>query len=230
MSITIYTADGRTKQFKIDKYLRKAVTEWLGYPAVKFYTTENGEDETNTFSPDDVVFAISYIPDKSLDNDIIKACEKGNIEEVENLISRCADVNATNEYMTTPIHSASYGGYDAVVALLLDQGADASAVDDTKWTPLHFAASNGYDSVIDILLKNGSDINAVNSIMDTPLHTASVCGYDIFVDILLKNGANVNTINDNDETPLYGASFQGNDSIVAMLLENGASYAIGEWH
>jgi len=143
MSLTIYTLDGQNKLFPNDKSLRKAVTEWLGYPAVKFYTTENGEDETNTFSPDDVVFALPYIPDKSLDDDIIKASRKGNTEEVEDLISRCADVNATNENLNTPLHYASLFGYHQVATILLNNGADINAKNDQMKTPLHNAASIG---------------------------------------------------------------------------------------
>ena len=135
MSLTIYTLDGQNKLFPNDKSLRKAVTEWLGYPAVKFYTTENGEDETNTFSPDDVVFALPYIPDKSLDDDIIKASRKGNTEEVEDLISRCADINAKNDQMKTPLHNAaSIGKY------------------------LHNAASIRKYSICVLLMSNGARI------------------------------------------------------------------------
>ena len=156
MSITIYTADGQTKQFKIDKSLRTLVTEWLGYPAVKFYTTENGEDETNTFSPDDVVFAIPYTPDDSLDGAIFQACKDGNTEEVADLISQCADVNATDEDMDTPLHCASYNGHDKIVDILLKNGADVNATNPYMNTPLFWASYNGHDSVIDILLKNGA--------------------------------------------------------------------------
>ena len=189
MSITIYTLDGRIKQFKIDKYLRKAVTEWLGYPHVKLYTTETGEDVTNTFSPDDVVFALPYTPDDRICNDIIKACKDGNTEEVEDLISRGANVNATNEYMVTPIHWASYGGHDSVVDMLLKNGANVNAINDNMNTPLHYASSFGHDSVIDILLNNGANVNATNEYMKTPLHIASVRGHDSVIDMLLKNGA-----------------------------------------
>ena len=189
MSITAYTADGQNKLFKIDKFLRAAVTEWLGYPAVKFYTTENGEDETNTFSPDDVVFAIPYTPDKSLDRAIFKACKKGNFEEVKDLISRCADVNATNEHNDTPIHWGSAYGHDSVVDMLLKNGADVNASNEQTDTPLHWASIHGHDSVVDILLKNGADVNASNEPMDTPINLASIYGHDSVVEMLLKNGA-----------------------------------------
>ena len=191
MSITIYTLDGQTKQFKIDKSLRTLVTEWLGYPAVKFYTTENGEDATNTFSPGDVVFAIPYTPDKSLDDDIFKACCKGNAEEVADLISRCANVNATNEYMTTPLHLVSSEGHDPIVDILLKNGANINATNKYMRTPLHNASSEGHNSIVDILLKNGADVHATNKNMETPLHIVSLFGDDSIVDILLKNGADV---------------------------------------
>ena len=156
MNITFYTADGRTKQFLIDKSLRKAVTEWIGYPAVKLYTTENGEDETNTFSPDDVVFALPYTPDKNLDPDIIKACKEGNAEEVKDLISRCADVNARDFMNSTPLHLASLTEHSSIVDMLLKSGANVNATDQWNVTPLRFASFVGHDSVVDILLKNGA--------------------------------------------------------------------------
>jgi ankyrin repeat protein len=178
MSITIYTADGRTKQFKIDKLLRAAVTEWLGYPAVKFYTTENGEDETNTFSPDDVVFAIPYIPDKSLDADIIEASRTGKIDEVEDLISRCADVNARNEDMNTPLHFASGEGHITVIDMLLKNGADINITNNDMYSPLHFAS---YEEVIDMLLKNGADVDTTNNDVDTLMNDVIFQGHDTHV-------------------------------------------------
>ena len=156
MSLTIYTLDGQNKLFPNDKSLRKAVTEWLGYPAVKFYTTENGEDEINTFSPDDVVFALPYIPDKSLNDAIFKACEEGNAKEVNALISQCADVNATNEHNDTPIHWGSAYGHDSVVDMLLKNGADVNASNEPMDTPINLASIHGHDSVVEMLLKNGA--------------------------------------------------------------------------
>ncbi len=211
MNLTFYTSDGRTKQFPNDKFLRQAVTEWLGYPAVKFYTTKNGEGEINTFSPDDVVFALPYTPDKSLGPDIFKACGKGYVEEVNDLISRCANVNATDELMYTPLHFASFKGHDSVVDILLKNGADVNATNKNMNTPLYYASLKGHDSVVEMLLKNGAGVNATTINMYTPLHGASFKGYDSIVDILFKNGADVNaTDNDNNTTCILYQSAAAN--------------------
>jgi len=156
MSINVYTPDGQNKIFEFGDFSRKVVAEWLGYPAVKFYTTENGEDELTTILPDTTVFAIPYIPDKSLDADITKACEDGNIDEVMDLISRCADVNAKCRYLSTPLHWASLNGHALVVDILLKNGADVNATNSFTQTPLMFASNNETDLVETMLAENGA--------------------------------------------------------------------------
>jgi ankyrin repeat protein len=96
----------------------------------------------------------SYAPDDSLDADIIEVCIYGNVEEVEDLISRCADVNATDKNRNTPLHIASLNGHASVVDMLLKNGANVNATNKNMETPLHIASVRGLDSVVDILLKN----------------------------------------------------------------------------
>ena len=156
MSITIYTADGQNKIYDFGDFSRKVVAEWLGYPGVKFYNIENGEDELTTILPDTTVFAIPFTPDKSLDDDILKASEDGNIDEVNDLISRRADVNAKDEYMYTPLHFASLRGHASVVDILLKNGANVNAITESMYTPRHWASLNKHFSVVAILLKNGA--------------------------------------------------------------------------
>ena len=151
MSITIYTLDGQTKLFPIDKFLRKAVTEWLGYPAVKFYTTENGEDETNTFLPDTIVFAIPYIPDDSRGADMFKACEQGDVKEVNKLISQCANVNVRDNDMYTPLHYVTSKGYDTIVDILLKNGADIDVQNNDGDSPYDYAEDGGFHTIVNML-------------------------------------------------------------------------------
>jgi len=58
---------------------------------------------------------------ENLNQDLIKACTEGNIELVETLIKKGADVNFSNNYA---ISIAAKGGYLEIVKLLIKNGAD----------------------------------------------------------------------------------------------------------
>jgi ankyrin repeat protein len=75
------------------------------------------------------------------------------------LLAAGADVNArsANDFSVLPIHSATAGDHDDVVAVLVDAGADVNATQRHGWTPLHGAAQNGSLASVDRLLAAGAD-------------------------------------------------------------------------
>jgi ankyrin repeat protein len=61
---------------------------------------------------------------KDLDKELFEACGRGNIEEVESLIKKGADVNVSYTNGNTPLMVPSYYGYTEIVQLLINEGAN----------------------------------------------------------------------------------------------------------
>ena len=78
---------------------------------------------------------------QNLNEELITAARKSNVEAVKTLLAKGADVNAKTEYGATPLFFACDRGNAEVVKLLLDAGADPN-VHDTfyKATPTIWAA------------------------------------------------------------------------------------------
>lgn len=69
-------------------------------------------------------------------DDIYKAVEAGDVEQVQTLIKRGANINVTT---VTPLHIAAGRGYTKIVEMLLDAGAEITRDGDDGYTPLDWA-------------------------------------------------------------------------------------------
>lgn len=112
---------------------------------------------------------------------LMAAAEKGNLELIQLLLEKGADLNH-NDYMgQTALHYAvkhdpattSYINYlkdkSHAVQKLIDLGMDVNAVDFNGNTPLHAAIKQGTLEEVKVLLANGADRHAKNFMGKTPL-------------------------------------------------------------
>jgi hypothetical protein len=116
----------------------------------------------------------------------------GYLEVVQKLFEYDADVNAENEYASTPLHWASRGRClksGSVLRLLLEHGAGVKARNHMGWTPLHEASHWGALEVVPILLKHGADVEAKDNDGKTAMQLAAEEGYNEIVELLRENGA-----------------------------------------
>jgi ankyrin repeat protein len=99
------------------------------------------------------------------------------------LIAAGADVNArsANPFSVLPIHSATAGNHDDVVAVLIDAGADVNATQRHGWTPLHGAAHNGSLASVERLLAAGADPAARNDDGTSAIELAQAAGHEAIV-------------------------------------------------
>lgn len=168
----------------------------------------------------------SLLAAKMSDEAFLELCKKGSVEQVQTAIRNGANVNASNEEGSTPLHEASSDNSNPeVLKALLKAGADVNASDEWDSTPLHEAAlHNSNLEVVKALLKAGADVNALDSSIITPLHNAAQNNpnHEITA-LLLKAGADVNALNRFGDTPLHNAAYANpNLEVLKKLLKAGA--------
>ena len=97
---------------------------------------------------------------KGLNEQLIDSCKEGNIEEVESLIKKGAEVNAVDDYGFTALMHASRHGNTKIAKLLINKGADVNVDDIGGWTALMHASYEGNTKIAKLLIDNGADVNA----------------------------------------------------------------------
>lgn len=161
----------------------------------------------------------------------------GNIELVEFLISKGAEINSPANIDGTPLHYAAREGHAEVVSLLLSKAAKPDVFADKHtesysghpdvfpyWcTPLHWAiySKKSNDTkkieIVKVLLDGGADPNACSDRCGTPLSEAAKSGNVKVAKLLLEKGASVNL-----GGPTHEAVLNNRYEMVEFLLKNGA--------
>ena len=77
------------------------------------------------------------------------ASKHGDLQCIELLLDRQADVNAHNHWHETPLHVASKHGHHQCIELLLDRHAHVDTGAGSAYTPLHLASKNGHNQCIE---------------------------------------------------------------------------------
>ena len=152
------------------------------------------------------------------------AAEYKHVEVMKYLLGHGADVNARNNFETTPLNQAAWQAWhqDAdVAAALLTAGADASARDNQGFTPLMTAADYGHLAFVQALIEHGVDVNARMARGATALYQACITGHLEIVQLLIDHGADVNA-GQARRTPLTVAREYKHDRIVELLRRHGA--------
>jgi len=174
---------------------------------------------------------LTYTRDKDGNTPLHIACcskkggSKGKI--VSFLIDKGVNVNAQNNYESTPLAIAvSNGNYEATQLLLASKGIRINQTYQQNFTPLHIAVISQIPPLIKLLLSH-PDINPNFGTSDgaTPLHYAAMQGLVEEAKILIDhprtdiNAPQHDTIY-SGATPLHFASMQGQAEIVSCLLSN----------
>jgi len=154
------------------------------------------------------------------------AAINGDIEIVEMLLSRHANINAENKYGNTPLHNAVESKKMEIIELLLKKGANVNARNSNNLTPFQLAVEEGREEIIKLLLQHGATVNSAYTGTYregyTPLCIAVEEGYEKVVKLLLECGAKVDTQDKDSKTALHLAVEKGHEKVVKLLLECGA--------
>jgi hypothetical protein len=100
---------------------------------------------------------LSLAAAQNLNEDLLTATRKGDLEKVKTLLAQGADVNAKSPYGATPLFFACDRSNVEMVKLLLEKGADPN-VKDTFYgaSPLNWALGKGSPEIIKMLIEHGA--------------------------------------------------------------------------
>ncbi|KAI3367690.1 hypothetical protein L3Q82_026525 [Scortum barcoo] len=153
---------------------------------------------------------------------LMVSAEQGNLEIVQELIRRGANVNLDDVDCWTALISAAKEGHIEVVRELLENNANLEHRDMGGWTALMWAAYKGRTDVAQLLLEKEANPNITGQYSVYPIIWAAGRGHAEIVHLLLQHGAKVNCSDKYGTTPLIWAARKGHYDSVMHLLANGA--------
>jgi beta-lactamase regulating signal transducer with metallopeptidase domain len=171
---------------------------------------------------------------RSLDRALVEAIQedRADANEVVELLTAGADVNATVDGDGSPLIVAAREGRMDIVRLLLDRGADVNLAVVGDGSPLIMAAREGHADIVALLLDKGAQIDQVVPADENALIQASGEGQLAVVQLLVARGADVNARawaeaayerpRGEWRTPLNMARKGGHGAVVAFLISAGA--------
>ena len=107
-----------------------------------------------------------------LDQQLLSAAMRGDIDEVLRLASKGADINAKGEEGHGVLYWRILCGSDVQLERLITAGADPNIRDDDGWSPLHEATFGNRRGMTKLLLKHGANRDAKDNDGRTPLDYA----------------------------------------------------------
>jgi ankyrin repeat protein len=119
-----------------------------------------------------------------------KAAQDGNMQSVQDLLEKGANVNAKDETGKTVLHwVAPARDNPEMVKVLIAKGADVNAKDNAGDTALMIASSQSNPGIVTALLEAGAEVNAQNKVGGTALMAAGFRANLEEIKILLLNNA-----------------------------------------
>lgn len=154
------------------------------------------------------------------------ATECANIEVIQSLLGKGADVNTRGMCDWTPLHYAAKSGNVGAIKLLLGKEVNINSIGLYGETPLHVVAGTGNLEAIKLLIDKGADVNAIEDFgygRATPVEYAANAGDIESIEFLLSQGVDINNIYGDDHTSLLHvmAEDDRNIEVAKFLLKKG---------
>ena len=103
--------------------------------------------------------------------DIIKAVNQGDLEQVKTLLEKNPELLNTKDYNgSTLLHHAANKNQKEIMELLITKGADVHAKNGMGYTPLDWVIDGGNNEIIALLKSKGAQITPVS---DPKVYTLS---------------------------------------------------------
>lgn len=170
-----------------------------------------------------LLLALGALPFSASANiELANLAERGQVEQVRQLLKSGVDVNDRLNDGSTALHWAVLREQADVVSALLEAGADPALLNRNGVSPLFLAVQNGNASIVESLLDAGADPNTLAESGETILMTAAYTGKPEVVQLLLESGALIDARDpDFQQTALMIAVREGQTAVVDMLLRHG---------
>ncbi len=190
-----------------------------------FARTEGPQRRATTFArsaaqPYQIDDEEGYVPARPRSNEQKKAetlhdaARDGDIDQVQLLISKGANVNEQNRMGWTPLHTAIRNLRLALIEPLIAKGADINATDNRGQTPLMAAVYIGQKDTVELLIAKGADVNLMGG-SDNALSLAQKRRNTEIVNLLLKHGAKEPDLQD-----LMGDRYYGDQGGASPYSDN----------
>jgi hypothetical protein len=164
----------------------------------------------------------------ALNEALLKACDSGKLNDIEQLLSAGAEINGVVDGDGTALIVAAREGNTEAVLLLLKHGADVNQGASGDGNPLIMASREGHEEIVSLLLDNGALVNQVVEGDENALIQASASGELGVVKLLASRGADLNArvwagnLDGEYRTALSMARRRGHMDVVEFLLSQGA--------
>ena len=164
-----------------------------------------------------------------LNEDLLKAAEKGDSAAVASLLQAGANINTVDGDRRTPLIRAAKEGNTQTARMLVEAGADLNLADRDRRTPLYRAAEEGHGGIVRLLAEAGADPARTDREGRTALFRAlDKKRFDTAALLLRVNsdlggiGPWVDSSNRDGETALIRAAREGAVEVVEALIRLGA--------
>ncbi len=222
MSINDVDRYGRTPLYCASRNGHLDAVKYLVEKGADIYIQDRGGttplDAANDRNHDEVKM---YLKQVRLDKELLIAAQYGSFDEVRDLVSQGASLNAKYSDGMTVMHCAAYGGkLDIAKYLVVGEKNSLKIEDNNGRVPLHYA---GYSGKLDIVKyfvdEKKVDANIKDNDGKTALHWASWSGHLDVAEYLVSKGADINAKDKNGKTPLNAAIDQKHDGMVKYLKQ-----------
>jgi len=121
-----------------------------------------------------------------VDDQLLGAVRSNDIAQVHSLLSRGAQVDATDPAGNTALMVAAACGYTEIARTLIESGADLDARGYIGNTALIFATQEGHAEIARLLVENGADVETRNEYGSSARKLAAGWGHRDIAQILTE--------------------------------------------
>lgn len=165
---------------------------------------------------------ICSCPMDNPDKDLIIAIKAGNLNTVEALINKGANVNVKNKHGESALALAILKGHPNIAQLLIEKGADTLFINSNNVPILTYAAYKGYLSIAQLAIDKGANVNTQDNLGGVAIISAAFKGHYSIVQLLINNRADVNIQDNNQISALKAAKKNNHKEIIRLLMNKGA--------